>query len=150
MALLIALHVLAVVVWVGGMAFAYVVLRPSAGALESETRLQLWHGVFRRFFPWVWTSIIVLLASGYGMIFVYFGGFAGAGLYIQVMQGIGIVMMLLFLHLFFVPWRRFTHAVTGKHFAEAAKNLEQIRRVVAVNLVLGLITIVVGASGRFW
>jgi uncharacterized membrane protein len=150
MALLIALHVLAVVVWVGGMAFAYVVLRPSAGALESETRLQLWHGVFRRFFPWVWTSIIVLLASGYGMIFVYFGGFAGAGLYIQVMQGIGIVMMLLFLHLFFVPWRRFTHAVTGKHFAEAAKNLEQIRRIVAVNLVLGLITIVVGASGRFW
>jgi len=150
MALLIALHVLAVVVWVGGMAFAYVVLRPSAGALESETRLQLWHGVFRRFFPWVWTSIIVLLASGYGMIFVYFGGFAGAGLYIQVMQGIGIVMMLLFLHLFFVPWRRFTHAVSGKHFAEAAKNLEQIRRIVAMNLVLGLITIVVGASGRFW
>ena len=150
MALLIALHVLAVVVWVGGMAFAYVVLRPSAGALESETRLQLWHGVFRRFFSWVWTSIIVLLASGYGMIFVYFGGFAGAGLYIQVMQGIGIVMMLLFLHLFFVPWRRFTHAVAGKHFAGAAKNLEQIRRIVAVNLVLGLITIVVGASGRFW
>jgi uncharacterized membrane protein len=150
MALLIALHVLAVVVWVGGMAFAYVVLRPSAGALESETRLQLWHGVFRRFFPWVWTSIIVLLASGYGMIFVYFGGFAGAGLYIHVMQGIGIVMMLLFLHLFFVPWHRFTHAVAGKHFGEAAKNLEQIRRIVAVNLVLGLITIVVGASGRFW
>jgi uncharacterized membrane protein len=150
MALLIALHVLAVVVWVGGMAFAFVVLRPSAGALESETRLQLWHGVFRRFFPWVWTSIIVLLASGYGMIFVYFGGFAGAGLYIQLMQGIGIVMMLLFLHLFFVPWHRFTHAVAGKHFGEAAKNLEQIRRIVAVNLVLGLITIVVGASGRFW
>ena len=150
MALLIALHVLAVVVWVGGMAFAYVVLRPSAGALESETRLQLWHGVFRRFFPWVWTSIIVLLVSGYGMIFVYFGGLAGAGLHIHVMQGIGIVMMLLFLHLFFVPWRRFTHAVAGKHFAGAAKNLEQIRRIVAVNLALGPITIVVGASGRFW
>jgi uncharacterized membrane protein len=150
MALLIALHVLAVVVWVGGMAFAYIVLRPSAATLDSETRLQLWHGVFRRFYPWVWTSIIVLLASGYGMIFVYFGGFAGAGLYIQLMQGIGIVMMLLFLHLFFVPWRRFTHAVARKHFAEAANNLEQIRRIVAVNLVLGLITIVVGASGRFW
>jgi uncharacterized membrane protein len=150
MALLIALHVLAVVVWVGGMAFAYVVLRPSAATLDSETRLQLWHGVFRRFFTWVWTSIIVLLASGYGMIFLYFGGLAGAGLYIQVMQGIGIVMMLLFMHLYFVPWRRFTHAVARKHFAEAAKNLEQIRRIVAVNLVLGLITIVVGASGRFW
>ena len=108
MALLIALHVLAVTVWVGGMFFAYVVLRPSAGPLEPEARLALWQSVFRRFFPWVWTSIVVLLASGYGMMFVYFGGFAGAGLYIHVMQGIGIVMMLLFMHLFFVPWRRFS------------------------------------------
>jgi uncharacterized membrane protein len=149
-ALLIALHVLAAVVWVGGMFFAYMVLRPSAGLLQSETRLALWRGVFRRFLPWVWTSIVVLLASGYGMIFLYFGGFAGAGAYINVMQGLGIVMMLLFLHLFFVPWRRFRIAADGRHFPEAAKHLDQIRRIVAVNLVLGLLTIIVGASGRFW
>jgi uncharacterized membrane protein len=149
-ALLIAIHVLAVVVWVGGMFFAYMVLRQSAGPLEPETRLTLWHRVFRRFFPWVWASIVVLLASGYGMMFLYFGGFAGAGLYIQVMQGIGIVMMLLFLHLFFVSWRRFSDAVERNHFPEAVKHLGQIRRVVAANLVLGLVTIIVGASGRFW
>jgi uncharacterized membrane protein len=149
-AFLIALHVLAVVVWVGGMFFAYVVLRQSAEPLPSETRLALWHRVFRRFFPWVWSSIIVLLASGYGMMFLYFGGFAGAGLYIHVMQGIGIVMMMLFIHLFFVPWRRFSDAMEKRHFPEAAKYLAQIRRVVAANLVLGLLTIIVGASGRFW
>jgi uncharacterized membrane protein len=149
-ALLISLHVLAVVVWVGGMFLAYMVLRPSAGPLESETRLALWHRVFRRFFPWVWSSIVVLLASGYGMMFLYFGGFAGARLYIQVMQGIGIVMMMVFMHLFFGPWRRFSDAVERKHFPEAAKYLAQIRRIVAANLVLGLLTIIVGASGRFW
>jgi uncharacterized membrane protein len=149
-ALLIALHVLAVVVWVGGMFFAYMVLRQSAGPLEPEARLALWHRVFRRFFPWVWSSIVLLLASGYGMMFLYFGGFAGARLYIHVMQGIGIVMMLLFLHLFFVPWRRFSDAVERRHFPEAVKHLDQIRRVVAANLVLGLLTIIVGASGRFW
>jgi uncharacterized membrane protein len=59
-------------------------------------------------------------------------------------------MMLLFLHLFFVPWRRFSDAVERNHFPEAVKHLGQIRRVVAVNLVLGLVTIIVGASGRFW
>jgi uncharacterized membrane protein len=150
MALLIALHVLAAVVWVGGMFFAYMVLRHSAGPLEAEARLTLWYRVFRRFFPWVWASIVVLLASGYGMIFLYFGGFAGASLYIHVMQAIGIVMVLLFLHLFFVPWRRFADAVESKHFTEAAERLSQIRSIVAVNLVLGLLTIVVGASGRFW
>jgi uncharacterized membrane protein len=66
------------------------------------------------------------------------------------MQGIGIVMMLLFLHLYFAPWRRFGHAVEGKAFPEAAKELGQIRRIVAINLALGLMTIAIGASGRFW
>jgi uncharacterized membrane protein len=150
MALLIALHVLAAVVWVGGMFFAYMVLRPSAGPLEPESRLALWHRVFHRFFPWVWMAIIVLLASGYGMMSRYFGGFAVAGLYINVMQGIGIVMMLLFMHLFFVPWRHFSKAVATKHFTEAGKHLGHMRLIVATNLALGLITIIVGASGRFW
>jgi uncharacterized membrane protein len=149
-ALLVALHVLAAVVWVGGMFFAYMVLRPSAGPLQSDTRLKLWHRVFQRFFPWVWASIVLLLATGYGMIFLYLGGFASAGLYIHVMQGIGIVMMLLFLHLFFAPWRRFSAAVEREAFPEAAIELGQIRRIVAVNLALGLATIIVGASGRFW
>ena len=150
MALLIALHVLAAVVWVGGMFFAYMVLRPSAGPLEPETRLALWHRVFHRFFPWVWLSIVLLLASGYGMLFLYFGGFAGAGLHIHIMQATGIIMMLLFLHLFFAPWRRFGHAVERHAFPEAAKELGQIRRIVAINLVLGLFTVIVGASGRSW
>lgn len=150
MALLLALHVLAAVVWVGGMFLAYMVLRPAAGPLEPPLRLALWHRVFGRFFPWVWVSIVLLLVSGYFMLFRYFGGFAGAPLHIHVMQGTGIVMMLLFLHLFFVPWRRFGHAVAGNVVAEAAKQLDQIRRIVAINLVLGLLTVIVGASGRFW
>ena len=150
MALLIALHVLAAVIWVGGMFFAYIVLRPSAGQLQAEARLKLWQRVFQRFFPWVWASVVLLLVSGYGMIFLYLGGFAGVGLFIHIMQGIGIAMMLLFLHLFFAPWRRFSAAVEREAFPEAATELGQIRRIVAVNLVLGLATIVVGASGRFW
>lgn len=150
MALLIASHILAAVVWVGGMFLAYVVLRPSAGPLEAETRLALWQRVFRGFFPWVWASIVVLLASGYAMIFLYFGGFAGAGLHIHLMQGIGIVMMLLFGHLFFGPWRRFSQAMEARDFAQAGGRLNQIRLIVAINLTLGLLTIIVGASGRFW
>ena len=132
------------------MFFAYMVLRPSAGPMESETRLKLWHRVFSRFFPWVWASIVLLLATGYSMMFLFFGGFAGAGLYIHVMQGIGIVMMLLFLHLYFSPWRRYRRAAEHDAFPQAAKELAQIRRIVAVNLVLGVLTIIVGATGRFW
>ena len=150
MILLVALHALAAVVWVGGMFFAYMVLRPSTGPLDPQLRLALWHRVFGRFFPWVGASIAVLLMSGYAMLFLRFGGFAGAGLHIHVMQATGILMMLLFLHLFFVPWRRFSRAVETGALAEAAKELDQIRRIVAINLVLGLLTVTVGASGRFW
>ena len=150
MALLIALHILAAVVWVGGMFFAYIVLRPSAGPLEPPLRLALWSRVFGRFFPWVWASIAALLISGYAMLFVHFGGFAGAPPHINVMQVTGIVMMLLFLHLYFAPWRRFSRAVEAGALQDAATSLNQIRRVVAINLVLGLITVIVGVSGRFW
>ena len=150
MALLVALHALAAVIWVGGMFFAYMVLRPSAGPLEPPLRLTLWRRVFGRFFPWVWASIVILLASGYGLVFLHFGGFAGVGVHVHIMQATGILMMLLFLHLFFGPWRRFGEAVDKQAFPLAAQKLNQIRQIVAINLVLGLVTVVAGASGRFW
>jgi uncharacterized membrane protein len=150
MTILVALHALAAVVWVGGMFFAYIVLRPAAGPLETPARLSLWRRVFSRFFPWVWASIAVLLVSGYAMLFLRFGGFAGAGLHIHVMQLTGILMMLLFLHLFFAPWRRFSRSVEAGALQDAGAALSQIRRIVAINLVLGLLTVAVGASGRFW
>jgi uncharacterized membrane protein len=147
---LLALHVLAAVFWVGGMAFAYMVLRPSAGALEASARLGLWRRVFGRFLPAVGLSIVVLLLTGYGMLFLMFGGFRAAPLYVHVMQGTGIVMMLLFAHLFFAPWRRFRMALDGGSIPEAAERLNQIRIIVAVNLGLGIITILVATTGRYW
>jgi uncharacterized membrane protein len=146
----LALHIVAAVIWVGGMFFAYMVLRSSAGPLEPALRLPLWHRVFGRFFPWVWASIVALLASGYGMVFLGFGGFQGVGLHVHVMQTTGIIMVLLFLHLFFAPWRRFQSAIAAGDLPTAGRNLETIRILVATNLVLGLITVVVGASGRYW
>jgi uncharacterized membrane protein len=150
MTILVSLHILAAVVWVGGMFFAYHVLRPSVGPLPLAERLALWHRTFRRFFPWVWASIMVLLISGYGMLFGYFGGFAGAAVHIHLMQVTGIMMMMLFLHLFFAPWRRFGQALERKEIALAAESLDRIRRIVGINLLLGLLTVIVGASGRVW
>jgi uncharacterized membrane protein len=150
MIVLLSLHILAAVIWVGGMFFAYMALRPAAGKLDPAQRLPLWHRVFQRFFPWVWASIAALLVSGYAMVFLYLGGMRGVGVHVHAMQGIGILMMLLFSHLFFVPWRRFQAAIERGELPEAARNLEQIRVIVATNLVLGLIVVVIGASGRWW
>jgi uncharacterized membrane protein len=147
---LLGLHILAAVFWVGGMAFAYMVLRPSAGPLEPPARLGLWRRVFGRFLPWVGVSILVLLASGYWMLLGYFGGFRAAPLYIHIMQGTGILMMLLYGHLVAVPWKRFRNAVDGGALPEAARHLNQIRQIVLVNLILGVVTVLVGSTGRYW
>jgi uncharacterized membrane protein len=150
MAVGIALHTLTAVVWVGGMFFAYLVLRPSAGALEPAIRLQLWERVFSRFFPWVWLSIAVLLASGFSMIVMGLGGFRAVGIYVDAMMALGIVMIAIYAHLYFAPWKRFRRAVAAGDWAGAAKQLGQIRRIVAVNLALGLTTVLVGAGGRYF
>ena len=143
-------HAFAAVIWVGGMFFAYMVLRPATGALDPHVRLDLWGQVFRQFVPWVWASIVALLVSGYAMIFFGLGGFAGAGVHVHVMQATGLLMMALFLHLFFAPWRRLRRALDAGDDQAAGVQLDQIRRIVAINLVLGLITIAIGASGRYW
>ena len=93
------------------------------GAMTAGDRLQLWHGLFGRFFPWVWASIIVLLLSGFGMMLFGLGGFAGSGLHVHIMTLTGLVMMALFLHLFFAPWRRFRRALDGGDLSTAASQL---------------------------
>jgi uncharacterized membrane protein len=150
LSLTLAAHALAAVVWVGGMAFAYWFVRPAAGtALQGPQRLALWRGVFARFFPAVWVSVVVLLATGYLMLFGFYGGFGGAGVHVHVMHALGLVMVALFAHVFFAPWRRLRRAVdTGE--GDGPRELDRIRRFVAINLALGLIVIAVASGGRFW
>lgn len=144
------LHSLAAVLWVGGMFFALIVLRPATGPLEPGPRLALWSRVLDRFFSWVFGAIVVLLATGYGMIFWVFAGFQGVGLHVDIMQGLGIVMILAFFHLYFAPWQRFRAAVEKEDYVAAARQLGQIRAIVTLNLILGVVTVAVGASGRYW
>lgn len=149
--LAIAAHILSAVIWVGGMFFAYVCLRPSIPAIEpAPERLKLWSRVFSRFFNWVWLSIILLLASGYEMIFLEFGGFENLGLHIHIMQGIGWLMVFIFAFLYFRVWPSFQTAVRAGDMALGAQKLGLIRKLVAINLKLGLLTIIIGATGRFW
>lgn len=151
MSIALALHILAVTVWVGGMFFAYMVLRPVAAShLQPPQRLPLWQSVFSRFFPWVWVAIALILASGYWMLFVPYGGMKNAPLFIHLMHTLGLVMMVIFLHVFFAPYKRLTRYVQQSNWQEAGKALNQIRFLVGLNMLIGLITIVIGAAGKYW
>ena len=151
MPLAVLLHILAVVIWVGGMFFAYMCVRPvAASQLEPPVRLTLWSGVFARFFPWVWTAIAVILATGLWMIFVTFGGFAEVGLHVHLMFGLGLIMMGIFMHVFFAPYARLRRAVTAQDWPVGGKALGQIRHLVGINTLIGLVVIAIASGGHYW
>jgi uncharacterized membrane protein len=144
------LHVLSVVVWVGGMFFAYMALRPvAAEVLEPPQRLTLWAGVFGKFFPWVWLAVLLILGSGLWMIFGM-GGFAYLPVYVHIMFTLGVVMMLIFAHVFFAPSRRLRKAVAARDWPAGAKALGQIRMLVGLNLLIGVLTIAVATLGKLF
>lgn len=148
MPLLMFLHVVAVVVWVGGMFFAYICLRPVAAVvLEPPQRLALWAGVFGRFFPWVWLAVALILASGMSMIGVI--GWHGAPAHWHLMLTLGVVMMMIFAHLYFAPYRRLRQGVAAAEWPRAAAALNQIRKMVGINLVLGVMTIAIATLGAY-
>lgn len=148
-ALAIVLHLLAAILWVGGMAFAHLCLRPASAALEPAARLRLFRRTLDRFFHIVLAAILVLLLTGYVLLFGPFGGFGGAPVYVHVMHALGWVMVLLFAHLYFAPWRRFGHCLDRGDLPAAAGQLGQVRIIVTVNLILGLVTSALG-TGRYW
>ena len=150
MVIAIPLHLLSAVIWVGGMFFAYMALRPvAANLLEPPLRLPLWSETFARFFPWVWVSVFTLIATGLWMVFSVYGGFGKVGLHIHLMTGLGALMILLFAHVFFSPYRRMKQALAVKDVPEAGRRLAQIRIIIAINLSLGLIVTVIAGAGRY-
>ena len=150
MGIALLLHLLAAVVWVGGMFFAYVVLRPvEAAQLEPPARLTLWAGVFKAFFPWVFAAIVTLLLTGYWMVLSFFGGFDEVGMHVHLMIWAGYVMMLLFFHVFFAPFKRLKRAVAAADWPAGAKSLAQIRVLIGINLSIGLVVVAIASGGRY-
>jgi uncharacterized membrane protein len=138
------LHILGFTVWIGGMFFAYMILRPVAAAvLQAPPRLQLWESVFGKFFFWVWVAVALILVSGLHMMALL----GKPPAYVLVMFGLGIVMMLVFAHVFFAPYQRLKRAVAAQDWQAGGAALGKIRSLVGFNLILGLLTICTGVLG---
>jgi len=138
------LHILGFTVWVGGMFFAYLCLRPiAAELLAAPARLALWRGVFGKFFLWVWLAVLLLLGSGMQML----ASIGKPPLFVCAMAGLGVLMMLIFGHVFFAPFARLKRAVAAQQWTAGGAALAQIRRLIGINLVLGLLVMSLGVLG---
>ncbi|WP_439889210.1 CopD family protein [Pseudomonas sp. MBLB4123] len=141
------LHLLAALIWVGGMFFAWMVLRPSAvSVLEAPARLKLWQEVFRRFFHWVWAAVLILPITGVGMLHLRFAGFETAPRYVHIMMGLYIAMLALFLRIQALQLPELRRAVAAEDWPSGGAVLGRIRRLVGINLILGLLLVSVAAA----
>jgi len=139
-AVFLFLHILAAVVWVGGMFFAHQCLRPAAMAvLEPPQRLRLWDAVFARFFPWVGAAVAILVLSGLALL--HRVGMSTAPRGWIGMSAIGLVMAAIYIYIVAVPYRRLRSSVAAQAWPAGAQALASIRQAVGVNLILGLATI---------
>ena len=146
-ALAYSLHVLAALIWVGGMFFAWMILRPAAiAALEGPARLKLWVEVFQRFFVWVWIAVVILPISGVGLLQMRFNGFETAPRYVQIMMGLYIVMVALFIRIQSLQLPELRKAVEAQAWAEGAAVMGRIRRLVGCNLIVGLVLVTIAAA----
>lgn len=150
MALLKLVHLLSVVIWVGGMFFAYMVLRPvAAEVLQPPERLQLWNKVFSHFFKYVWGTILFILTSGLYMMHLY-GSMSAVPYFVHIMLLLGLTMMVIFGYVFYAQYKKFSRAAAAKEWPQAGAILATIRKLIATNLSLGILTFAVVEIGRYW
>jgi uncharacterized membrane protein len=141
-----AIHVLAAIILIGGTFFIVVVLSRGVGPLELATRMALWERTLSSFLMWVWISIAALFASGVAMAILGFGGFSALSSYVRLMAALAVLITLIFAYLQFFPLKRFRQAIAKTELTAASKVLSRVRLVLAVNLVLGIVTAVIGMS----
>lgn len=148
--LLKLIHVLSIIVWIGGMFFAHVCLRPAVAKIDAPpVRLTLMHDVLGRFFNIVGIVAALSLATGVWMIgrvakqTVQAGGQFAMPLSWTLMASLGILMILIFGHIRFALYKRLSRAVAAKDWPVGGAALANIRRWVAVNLVIGVLIVAV-------
>jgi uncharacterized membrane protein len=147
-AALLCLHLLAATAWVGGMLVMLAAVRPAAvQTLGPALRLPFMAAALGRFFGWVEAAIALLLVTGLAMIWMG-GGFAAMHWSVHAMFGVAVLMMAVFGHIRFGPFRRLQRAVAAHVWPDAAPQLNRIRQLVGLNLLLGVGVYVLAVVAR--
>jgi uncharacterized membrane protein len=143
-----AIHLLAIIAWVGGMAFTLLCLRPAAAVLEPAARVTLMHAAMGRFIALVSVAALIAFVTGASMVGIAWSASARAGLAFNMpldwytMIGLFFLMLAVFIHIRMVLFARLARAVAAQRWADGAPALGAIRWEVTLNLVIGIFIIV--------
>jgi uncharacterized membrane protein len=148
MSIAMTLHILGVIIWVGGMFFAHMVLRPALNhSLEAPLRVPLLLRVFDGFFPWVWGAVIAIMASGFWMLFTLYE--ESIGFWLGFMTVMGVVMSGIFVFIYAIPYNQIGVALQADDKPKLVEAVNLIRQLILVNLILGMLVTVVATLGKY-
>lgn len=146
--ILLFIHLLCAAFWVGGMATMHFAVRPAAVAtLEPPLRLRTMAAALRRFFVGVDAAVTLLFASGVAMILAA-GGFRTVHWRIEAMMGIALVMAGIYVYIRASVFKALRRAVEESAWPVAAARLDTVRKLVSLNLALGVVVFGVAIVGR--
>lgn len=146
-ALLKTIHLLAIIVWIGGMSFVHFFLRPALAPFEPSVRLKLMHDVLGRFFAAVTVASLLAVGSGVAMLMALPAGMRIPTAW-ALMGVLGVIMLMIYLHVRVALYARLSRAVMAADWPAGALALGAIRRWVATNLAIGVAIVVVTLLGR--
>ena len=115
--------------------------------LEPPLRLRTMAAALRRFFIGVDASVTLLFVSGVSMILLA-GGFRGVHWRIEAMMSIAIVMAGIYVYIRASVFKALRRAVEESAWPVAAARLNTVRKLVSLNLVLGVVVFAVATIGR--
>lgn len=150
MTVVLPIHVLATIIWLGGLFVLSLILWPGLGRMESVSRLPLWQKILSKFFVWAWVGLASIFVTGISMVFIEFGGFWGVPAIHRINTAIGIPAIGLFVYLYFGPWKQFKTALSSGNLPAAEERLRSTRNIMSAILSLGVIASVVSVAGRYY
>lgn len=150
-AVCLVLHMLAAIVWVGGVFFVRAILLPALSGWDNGERFAALGLILPAFFRSIWGAVVVLLLTGYGvLLFGYSDGLGGGGVHVDIMQAVGWVLIFAFVYLDFGPFRLFLRAKEAGDTERALSKLQELQTGLSLTLALGVLTAIVGVSGSLW
>ena len=140
-------HVLAVVVWIGGVSFVTTIILPAMRKKQPQQWLQEFDAVERRFAPQARITVLLVLLSGLYMLYRYdlWDRFADARYWWMHLMA---AVWLLFAALLFVLEPLVVHRVIDRGASIAPEaTLRLMLRLHGVMLALALLAILAGVAG---
>ena len=140
-------HVLAVVVWIGGVSFVTTIILPAMRKKQPQQWLQEFDAVERRFAPQARITVLLVLLSGLYMLYRYdlWDRLADARYWSMHLM---VAVWLLFAALLFVLEPLVVHRVIDRGASIAPEaTLRLMLRLHGVMLALALLAILAGVAG---